>query len=595
MNNTSGLRQVIGHQDALTQIAKSIDADYPNIMIDAVKLMAAVSLVDHEKAVEAITSAYETQAESGGLEPFREVVRGIYLRDRFSCIIDGLKYEDNDGLRVSCMQLINALIAQADDLDYRIHLRNEFMRSGLSEYLETLPQPPEGHANGEADGDDGDASNKTPTELLGLQVEVFINVQHEDYLDLESKFRETSDFDLDNPYVCFELISNSIKRTSAEPSFRSILQHLLLVRDNVHVRSAYYQLIDDLVSQVVLYKKSTLDPDFRYRGKVEVDAELATTKVLEFLKSSEQRITIGLEKKLQEAVTEKQEAEAKIEQLEKRLEGSVARNAAGSSTSGPSATPPTTTTGFAPPPPPPPMPPGSNIPPPPPMPGMGGNIPPPPPMPGMGAGPPPPPPPPMFGGGPGGPPPPPPMGGMGFGPPRPMAPVIPSYLPAQVEYKLETPLKKINWKKITPTKIPEQSFWANIAIKSESLFEDASELFSSDTRSRGKKLAADVMAEKQAAKKVKVLKVLDPKAAQNLMILAGSIKMTGEELMRHILTVNEEHLSDAVLQQLIKYIPQPQQLSKLEEYRKDYDELNEAEQFALTVRQYIIFANAQLF
>lgn len=178
----------------MTLIAKSIDSDYPNIMNDAVKLIAAVSLVEHEKVVEAITRAYETNEE----ERYREEQRGVYLRDRFSFIIDGLKHEDNDALRVSCMQLINALIAHAEDLDYRIHLRNEIMRSGLNDVLPLLPQP------SDVDHDAAD-DNKTPTQLLGLQVEVFINVEQEDYYELESKFRESISYDLDNPYVCFEV------------------------------------------------------------------------------------------------------------------------------------------------------------------------------------------------------------------------------------------------------------------------------------------------------------------------------------------------------------------------------------------------------
>lgn len=33
------------------------------------------------------------------------------------------------------MQLINALVTSPDDLDFRLHIRNEFMRCGLKEIL----------------------------------------------------------------------------------------------------------------------------------------------------------------------------------------------------------------------------------------------------------------------------------------------------------------------------------------------------------------------------------------------------------------------------------------------------------------------------
>lgn len=39
------------------------------------------------------------------------------------------------GLQVACMQLINALVTSPDDLDFRIHLRNEFLRCGLKKIL----------------------------------------------------------------------------------------------------------------------------------------------------------------------------------------------------------------------------------------------------------------------------------------------------------------------------------------------------------------------------------------------------------------------------------------------------------------------------
>ena len=34
------------------------------------------------------------------------------------------------------MQLINAIVSTPDDLDFRLHLRNEFMRTGLIDALE---------------------------------------------------------------------------------------------------------------------------------------------------------------------------------------------------------------------------------------------------------------------------------------------------------------------------------------------------------------------------------------------------------------------------------------------------------------------------
>lgn len=39
-------------------------------------------------------------------------------------------------LQVVCLQLINAIVATPDDLEFRLHLRNEIMRAGLMDILD---------------------------------------------------------------------------------------------------------------------------------------------------------------------------------------------------------------------------------------------------------------------------------------------------------------------------------------------------------------------------------------------------------------------------------------------------------------------------
>ena len=72
----------------------------------------------HEKALEGITICGD--------------IRG---QDRFTPIIQGLSMDD-PAMKVACMQLINAIVSTPDDLDFRLHLRNEFMRTGLIDALE---------------------------------------------------------------------------------------------------------------------------------------------------------------------------------------------------------------------------------------------------------------------------------------------------------------------------------------------------------------------------------------------------------------------------------------------------------------------------
>jgi diaphanous 2 len=92
-------------------------------------------------------------------------------------------------------------------------------------------------------------------------------------------------------------------------------------------------------------------------------------------------------------------------------------------------------------------------------------------------------------------------------------------------------------------------------------------------------------------KKVKDLKVLDGKAAQNISILlGGSLKhMSYADVRKCILHCDDSVITDNVLQQLITYFPPPDQLKKLEEFRNEYSDLTEAEQFAVTVGRLCIY------
>ena len=48
----------------------------------------------------------------------------------------GLLICNNEPLRIGCMTLINAIISTPEDLDFRLHLRNEIMRTGLVDVME---------------------------------------------------------------------------------------------------------------------------------------------------------------------------------------------------------------------------------------------------------------------------------------------------------------------------------------------------------------------------------------------------------------------------------------------------------------------------
>ena len=67
-------------------------------------------------------------------------------------------------------------------------------------------------------------------------------------------------------------------------------------------------------------------------------------------------------------------------------------------------------------------------------------------------------------------------------------------------------------------------------------------------------------------------------------ILLGSIKVPYAELKRRIVEVDVDQLEVAQLEQLIRYMPEPEQMSQLAALKDEYDALSEAEQFGVVVR-----------
>uniref|UniRef100_A0A670IJH6 Diaphanous related formin 1 n=1 Tax=Podarcis muralis TaxID=64176 RepID=A0A670IJH6_PODMU len=608
MNNKFGIKTMLETEEGILLLARAVDPKVPSMMIDAITLLSALCILPqpvdmHEHVLVALTQ----RAEMDEVE-------------RFKPILDGLKSDTSVALKVACLQLINALIIPGDELDFRVHIRSELMRSGLQQILKEL--------------------HTQDNEELLVHLLLFEEYAEED--SISTDFNEV-----------FQILHNTVKDSKAEQYLLSILQHLLLVRNDYEARPQYFKLIDECISQIVLHKNGA-DPDFKCKhldlnieglidnlidqNKVaksqakaielekKLDSELTARhelqveikkkesdfeqKIQDFLQEKEKLIAEkeqvisekqSLEKdksllndKMAELANELEEAKKKMEQVSS-LSAELPQQPA--SLPGEAGTPPPPPplpgmTAVPPPPPPPPPLPGMP-PPPPPLPGMAGMPPPPPPLPGMPPPPPPlpgmPPPPPALPGMPGVPPPPPPLGV----PPPPMAPgfgsyaapVLPFGLPPKKQYKPEVKMRRTNWSKISAYQLSEGCFWVKAK---EDRFED-DELFAKLTLSfataQAKSKAKEEQGEEkvQQKKKTRELRVMDPKIAQNLSIFLGSFRMPYEGIKDAILEVNETVLTESLVQNLIKLIPEPDKLKMIAEMKEDYDELAEPEQFAVVI------------
>ncbi|GJQ75438.1 dia [Trypoxylus dichotomus] len=495
-NNTEGLKAFLNFAEGHKSVARCIDFRRESASQCAMQILAAQSLINYEsfQGFDQVIAAISIVSEEKKCERFRAIV---------DCIAKG---EDRE-LWGICLQLINALLSQTSDFEFRMHLRNEIIRTGLGAQLR---------------------------------------------------------------------------------------------------KPAYYKLIEEIVSQIVI-QKSGHDPDFNCK-KLDLDLQ-PLLEVKELPETVDKEEFEKLKQDLEKALSEKEEALAKLAILEGRTSGQPTNdgkldpnvinsiNEALSPSKGvppppplpggrtpppptmPStgAPPPPPLAGMGPPPPPPPMP-GSVGPPPPPMPGMG---PPPPPMPGMGGGPPPPPP---FGSLP------PPLPGMVPLPGMTQQDTLPHGLKPKKKWEISGPLKRANWKTIAPQKFSEKSFWVKVqeeTLASNDILTGLAERFSSKPTSKKVDDPTDKSSSNGSLKKSKELKVLDGKAAQNISILlGGSLKhMPYDEIKKCLLRCDETVLTENVLEGLIQYLPPPDQLNKMQQYKESYEELTEAEQFCVKLSE----------
>uniref|UniRef100_A0A8C2XBM9 Diaphanous related formin 2 n=1 Tax=Cyclopterus lumpus TaxID=8103 RepID=A0A8C2XBM9_CYCLU len=454
MNNKYGLQRILGDERSLLLLARAIDPKQTSMMTETVKILSAFCIIGEENILDKILAAMTIAAERNN-------------KERFASIVEGLENHEAQQLQVACMQLINALVTSPDDLDFRIHLRNEFLRCGLKKILPELKE----------------------TEELDIQLKVFNENKEEDSIELSHR--------LDDIRV-YHLLSNMVKDTGSEAYFLSVLQHLLLIRNDYYIRPQYYKVIEECVSQVVLHRNG-MDPDFGYSKRLD---RLLHHHLLPHLYL------------------------------------------------------------VAVPPPPPP---------PPPLPGHTGIPPPPPPPPPPGGGPPPPPPPP------------------GCGPPTSSAFLRGQLFEWQVGGMAVSDCGDngiLVSLQIVPQEMAENCFWIKVKeekFENPDLFAQLSLCFSS--QSKVKKDVNDETDDRmqQFKKKAKELRILDSKTAQNLSIFLGSFRLPYEEIRDIVLQVDEDRLSESLIQNLIKNLPEQKELNALAELKGEYEELVESEQFGIVM------------
>ncbi|XP_063803453.1 disheveled-associated activator of morphogenesis 1 isoform X2 [Pseudophryne corroboree] len=574
MNNSQGRAHVLAHSESINVIAQSLATENIKTKVAVLEIMGAVCLVPggHKKVLEAMLH-YQRYASE---------------RTRFQTLINDLdrstgRYRDEVSLKTAIMSFINAVLSQGsgvESLDFRLHLRYEFLMLGIQPVIDKLRE----HDNS----------------TLDRHLEFFEMLRNEDELEFAKRF-DLVYIDTKSATQMFELIRKRLTHSECYPHFMSILHHCLQMPykrsgNTVH----YWLLLDRIVQQIVIQNDKGQDTDisplenFNVKNVVRMlvnENEVKQWKEqAEKMRKEHHELQQKLEKKERECDAKTQEKEEMMQTLNKmkeklekesseckqvkqqvveltaQIQELNSRAICAPVPGGPPLPPGAPGGPIS-------LPPGIMMPPPPP----------PPPVPGGMAPPPPPPPPP-----PGGPPPPPGLPFLSGLAASPGAPLGPSLKKKNVPQPTN-PLKSFNWCKLPENKL-DGTLWVDIddskVFKILDL-EDIERTFSAYQRQQDfsmngiKQKETDSNDDTLSSKmKVKELSVIDGRRAQNCNILLSRLKLSNDEIKRAILTMDEqEDLPKDMLEQLLKFVPEKSDIDLLGEHKHELDRMAKADRF----------------
>ncbi|KAJ2521556.1 hypothetical protein H4217_001312, partial [Coemansia sp. RSA 1939] len=152
---------------------------------------------------------------------------------------------------LSSLILINAVVGVSDDVEMRIHYRNQLNAAGLTRIMKKL-------------------RNGFDSPLISLQINKFDKDAEQDQADVLELYNQQIMQDMTDPEEVFQAILAQIDDDDrSREHFLSILQRLLLLRDDFAAepngssqfvgdgggkgtKARYYQLLDEITTQVVM-------------------------------------------------------------------------------------------------------------------------------------------------------------------------------------------------------------------------------------------------------------------------------------------------------------------------------------------------------
>lgn len=258
MNNKYGADNALQHSQIIMALAGSLISPRLNTR----KLVSEVMTFlchwgdghGHRRVLQALDHIKTQQAETGRFDAWMRLVEvTIDGRGKMGSLVGASDEVRSGGVgvenllmeySVASLLLVNALVDTPErDLQLRCHIRAQFIATGIKRLMNKM----EGFQY----------------EVIDKQIEQFRTNEAIDYEDLME--RENSSIvdsvegevkDLNDPVQIVDAIQTKIQNTRAQDYFVSLMQHLLLIRDNeAEDRLRMFQLVDAMLSYVAMDRR----------------------------------------------------------------------------------------------------------------------------------------------------------------------------------------------------------------------------------------------------------------------------------------------------------------------------------------------------
>lgn len=536
LNVAEGRSHILGHPTAIACLARILTSQSVQVKVNVLEILATLCMVPggHRKVLQAFFAFSRWASE----------------RTRFQTLIYELGRKWNNPyeevrMKTAILSLVNAVIkygAGEKHLEFRLHIRFEFLMLGIEPAIEALHQY----------NDD----------TLERHAEFFEALRIEDERKFAEKF-ETKHIDARSASSLFDYLRKRMTLSAAYPCFVSILFHLMQISHASHGPS--WVLIERVIEQIILQTKEG-DPD---DAPLELNVAAAIKTIIaegemkqlkkDIRKAEKEKENIesqllGKDREIEVKEKEIEEMAIIIESMKRDLENerrrreelehklsNALKQTSGSTVhlqNGHDVTPPRVGSFKSPNPAPPP---------PPPPPGPGAAFVPPPPAP----------------------------------PPPPGAPGAPLSL-VERPYagpKPSQPLKSFNWTKLSPNQL-DGTIWKRIDEKFDVLdLPDVEKNFSAYQHKIEENGAGDSL-KGRSATVVRELSVVDGRRAQNCNILLSKLKLSNAELAYAIRNVDpSEKLAKDMCEQMLKFIPTSEEVQLLSEHAHEIEQMATTDRF----------------